>query len=262
MTVDAVSMGDATIARYVMQPGEHCGQLDAATGKRRCLAHHTGVITSGRLHVELEDGPVLEPGPNDVFDVPPGHDGWVVSDEPLVSIEWAGFRTWVGPTESSARILVTLLVTDIVGSTELAGRLGDQAWHELLARHNQQVRLILDRFRGREVNTTGDGFLAIFDSAGRAVSAARAIRDAAAELGLEIRAGLHTGEVEIAGGDVRGIAVHEAARIAATAGPGEVLVSPTTRLLTGTEFQFDSRGEHELKGLAGPRELFAVTGAG
>ncbi len=261
VTVDAVSIGDATIARYVMQPGEHCGQMDPVAGRRRCVAHHTGLVTSGRLHIEMEDGPILEAGPNDVIDIPPGHDGWVISDEPMTSVEWSGFRTWMAPTESTARILVSLLLTDIVGSTDMAARLGDTAWRDLLARHNQQARLVLDRFRGREVNTTGDGFLAIFDGAGRAVGAARAMIAGARHLGLDIRAGVHTGEVEVAGSDVRGLAVHEAARIAAAAAPGEILVSATTRLLAGADVDFEPRGEHQLKGLAAPMTLFAAAPA-
>ena len=262
MTVDVVSLGDASIARYVMQPGEHCGQYDPLSGGRRCMAHHSGVITSGRLHIEMEDGPILEAGPNDVIDIPPGHDGWVTSDEPLTSIEWSGFRTWVAPTESSARVLVTLLITDIARSTEVATTMGDAAWRELLARHNQQARLVLDRFRGREVNTTGDGFVAIFDSAGRAVGAGHAIVAGARELALDVRAGVHTGEVEMAGADVRGLVVHEAARIAAAAAPGEILVSSTTRLLAGTGFRFEPRGDYQLKGLAEPMSLFALVDGG
>lgn len=258
LTVDVVSLGDASIARYVMQTGEHCGQLDPISGRRRCLAHHSGVITSGRLRIEMEDGPILDAGPNDVIDIPPGHDGFVISDEPLTTVEWSGFRTWVAPTESSARVLVTLLFTDIAGSTDLAARLGDGAWRDLLGRHNQQARLVLDRFRGREVNTTGDGFLAIFDSAGRAVAAGRAIVSGARDLALDVRAGVHTGEVEMAGSDVRGLTVHEAARIAAAARPGEILVSSTTRQLAGAGFRFEPRGDHELKGLAEPMALFAL----
>lgn len=258
VTVDVVSLGDASIARYVMQPGEHCGQLDPVTGQRRCLARHAGIITNGRLHIEMEDGPILEAGPNDVIDIPPRHDGWVISEEPLISVEWSGFRTWVAPTESSARVLVTLLFTDIVSSTKLAAELGDTAWRDLLAGHNQQARLVLDRFRGREVDTAGDGFFAVFDSAARAIGAARAIIAGAREMGLDVRAGVHTGEVEMAGTDVRGLAVHEAARIATAAGAGQILVSATTRLLAGADLRFEARGEHQLKGLANPMELFAV----
>jgi class 3 adenylate cyclase len=126
------------------------------------------------------------------------------------------------------------MFTDIVGSTELAGRLGDRAWHELLGRHDRGVRNVLHRHRGREVKTTGDGFLAVFDGPGRAVRAAIDMKASSRAIGLEIRAGVHTGEIELAGDDVRGVAVHEAARIAAAASAGEILASSTThQLATG-----------------------------
>jgi class 3 adenylate cyclase len=262
--LDVVQVGDASVSRNVFQPGAHC-----ALGGRRlsgnqratvsCQAHHAGVMFEGRLHVEMDDGSILEVGPNDVFDIPPGHDGWGISEEPVRGVTWSGVRTWMPAPESGERVVATLLFTDIVGSTEMAQRLGDGAWRELLARHNGEVRDQLDRFRGREVNTTGDGFLAVFDGVGRAVQAGIAIRDEARSLGLEIRAGIHTGEVELVAGDVRGVAVHEAARIAAAASAGEILVSATTRqLASGSELAFEERGERELKGLSGLRALYAV----
>ena len=155
----------------------------------------------------------------------------------------------------------TLIFTDIVDSTAIAERIGDDAWRELLAQHNERVRWELDRFRGREVTTTGDGFLATFDGAERAVLCARGICSAARDIGLVVRAGVHTGEVEVVPGNLRGLAVHIAARIVALAGPAEVVVSWTTRdLLAGTAFSFEDRGIHELKGIAGPRAVYAVTG--
>jgi class 3 adenylate cyclase len=257
ITADVVEMADATISRSVFQPGVHCPQI-SQEGRPTCAAHHTGYVIEGRMHVEMADGSVIEVGPNDVFDIPPDHDGWATDERPLVTVNWAGFRSWV-PERSGERVLVTLLFTDIVGSTERAVTLGDQAWRELLARHNRGVRSILDRFRGREVSTTGDGFLAAFDGAGRAIMAAIAIRDQASRDGLSIRAGVHSGEVEVVGDDLRGVAVHEAARIAAAAAPDEVLVSETTRLLaSGAAVSFEVRGPFELKGLSGPRTLFAV----
>jgi class 3 adenylate cyclase len=264
VAADVVQVGEASISRNLFQPGSHCalgGQR--MVGNHRadvsCPAHHSGVIMSGQLHVEMDDGSTLDLGPNDVFDIPPGHDGWVISDEPMLAINWAGVRSWLPPAESGERVLVTLLFTDIVGSTELVGRVGDAAWREMLGRHNRDVRDVLDRYRGREVKTTGDGFLAVFDGAARAVRAAVAIRDRAREAGVELRIGLHTGEVELVGDDVRGVAVHEAARIAAGAAAGEILVSATTRYLAvGTELTFEDRGERELRGLSGSRVLFAV----
>ena len=265
IAADVVQLGDASISRNVFQPGAHC-----ALGGRRlsadrraeasCQAHHTGVMLEGRLHIEMDDGSTLDIGPNDVFDISPGHDGWVVSDEPMRAINWSGVRTWLPDADKSERVLATLLFTDIVGSTELAERLGDGAWRELLGRHNREVRDVLDRFRGREVTTTGDGFLAIFDGPGRAIRAALAIRDRSSSLGLQVRAGIHTGEIELVGTDVRGVAVHEAARIAAGAGPGEILLSVLTRqLASGSEFSFTELEERALKGLSGKRLLFAVT---
>jgi class 3 adenylate cyclase len=152
-----------------------------------------------------------------------------------------------------------VLFTDIVGSTELAADLGDRRWRELLDRHNSLVRDALGRFRGRELGTAGDGFLATFDGPARAIACAASIRDQVRRLGLEIRAGLHTGELELDGSEIRGIAVHTGARVAAKAGPGEVLTSSTVRdLVVGSGLEFEDRGAHELKGVPGEWRLFAV----
>jgi class 3 adenylate cyclase len=157
------------------------------------------------------------------------------------------------------RVLATVLFTDIVGSTGHAEDLGDARWRELLEEHHAVVRKQLTVFRGREVKTTGDGFLATFDSPGRAVQAARAIRDALRRVGLEVRAGLHTGEYEISGTDVAGIAVHIASRVQAFAGPGEVVVTSTVRdLVTGSGLRFTDRGRQQLKGIDGDWQLFAL----
>ena len=157
------------------------------------------------------------------------------------------------------RVLATVLFTDIVGSTERAAQIGDRRWRELLDRHDQAIRRVLARFRGREIDTAGDGFLATFDGPGRAVRAAQAIREAVRSVGFEVRIGLHTGEVEVVESDVRGIAVHIGARVAATAGPGEVLVSSTVKdLVAGSGIEFEDRGAHELKGVPGDWRLFSV----
>jgi class 3 adenylate cyclase len=162
----------------------------------------------------------------------------------------------VGPE----RVLATVLFTDIVGSTELASRLGDSAWRELLQRHHALVRRELARFQGRELDTAGDGFFAAFDGPARAVHAASAIRDALQGLDLDIRAGLHTGECEVTDGKIAGIAVSIGARISSLAAPGEVLVSSTVKdLVAGSGMQFDDRGEHQLKGVPDAWRLFAVT---
>jgi class 3 adenylate cyclase len=157
------------------------------------------------------------------------------------------------------RVLATVLFTDIVGSTERAAALGDREWGVLQNSHHARIRSYLGRFRGREVNTAGDGFLATFDGPIRAVRCAMSAVAAVRELGIEIRAGLHTGEVELDGRDVRGIAVHIGARVASLAGPSEVLVSSTVKdLVAGAALEFEDRGEHELKGVPGLWRLYRV----
>jgi class 3 adenylate cyclase len=153
-------------------------------------------------------------------------------------------------------------MTDIVSSTDLAVRLGDAAWKEVLAGHGDRVRRELDRFRGLEVTTTGDGFLALFDGAARAVRCGAAICDGAQDEGLQIRAAVHSGEVERQAGNVRGVAVHAVTRIAALAQPGEVLVSaPAVGLLEGSNLELENAGEDELKGLPGRRQIYRLTQA-
>ena len=170
------------------------------------------------------------------------------------------FLTGVRPTPLGDRVLATILFTDVVGSTERAGELGDQAWSELLEQHHALVRRELDRFRGEEIDTAGDGFLALFDGPARAIRCALDIRDAMLELGLQIRAGVHTGEVERVGEEKpRGIAVHIAARITAEADPGQVLVTATTRdLVAGSGLEFQDCGQRQLKGIPDPRHLHSA----
>jgi class 3 adenylate cyclase len=193
-----------------------------------------------------------------VFDIPPGHNGWVIGDEPVVQVEWAGIRAFAGfPTGIHSRVLVTLLFTDVVGSTALAAQLGDARWRDLLSKHFESARSALERYRGREVDTTGDGLLATFSAPAPALRCAVAIQDAARAEGLQIRAGVHVGEVEMVGQDVRGVAVHEASRIMAQAAGDEILVSETTRLFVGSDFEFEDRGVHTLKGLNGEWRLSA-----
>ena len=169
------------------------------------------------------------------------------------------FTSRLGKPEGAERILATILFTDIAGSTERAARLGDSAWRELLERHHAVVRRELARFRGRELDTAGDGFFAAFDGPARAVLCARAVQNALRPLELQIRAGLHTGECEVSGDKVAGIAVAIGARIAALARPGDVLVSRTVKdLVAGSGIEFDDRGEHELKGVPGEWRLYAL----
>ncbi|HAF11520.1 MAG TPA: hypothetical protein DCK98_15760 [Chloroflexi bacterium] len=157
------------------------------------------------------------------------------------------------------RALGTILMTDIVDSTATLERLGDAKWHAALLEHNERLRAQIDRFGGREVRTTGDGFQVLFTGAARGVRCAAAMIDALADLEIRIRTGLHTGEVELTAGNLYGIAVHAAARVSALAGLSEVLVSAVTRdLLDGSGLAFEERGVYELKGLSGPRSVFAL----
>jgi class 3 adenylate cyclase len=160
--------------------------------------------------------------------------------------------------ETGERVLATLLFTDIVGATALASELGDRAWRELLQRHHETVRELLARHRGIEIDTAGDGFFAMFDGPARAIRCAQAIIAAVRQLGLEIRAGLHTGECEQLDGKIGGIAVHIAARVAAQAQPGEALVSSTVKdLVAGSGIRFSERGNVPLKGVPGEWQLFS-----
>jgi class 3 adenylate cyclase len=193
----------------------------------------------------------------------PGRD-WLIytSDVQRIADEIQEFLTGVRGGRSSDRVLATVLFTDIVASTERAAALGDERWRELLAAHDALVRRQLDRFRGREVNTTGDGFVATFDGPARAIQCGCAIRDGVGSLDLEVRVGLHAGEVEVSGSDVAGIAVHIAQRVQSLAAPGEVLVSRTLRdLVAGSGLRFEDRDEHRLKGVPGAWQLYSVQGS-
>jgi class 3 adenylate cyclase len=191
----------------------------------------------------------------------PGGDLSFTPANQVVADEVAEFLTGERPVIDVERILTTVLFTDIVGSTERASSLGDQRWRTLLDTHDRMVRDQLRRFRGREINTTGDGFLASFDGPARAIRCATSTIDAIHKMGLELRVGLHTGECEVRGDDLGGLAVHIAARVGAFAAPGEVVVSGTVKdLVIGSGIDFTDRGEHELKGVPGPLQLFAVVG--
>jgi class 3 adenylate cyclase len=190
----------------------------------------------------------------------PGRDHLPGAGDPdAVGGEIEEFMTGARGGGRSDRVLATVMFTDIVDSTRRATELGDRGWRQLLERHDRLVRSQLQRFRGREVKHTGDGFLASFDGPARAIRCARSVGEDARELGLEVRAGLHTGECELIGDDLGGVAVHIAARVGAAAEPGEVLVSGTVRdLVMGSGIEFADRGRHELKGLPGEWQLFAA----
>jgi class 3 adenylate cyclase len=249
------------VGRAIFEPGwRWSDHVKPIVGTESCQVHHIGFVVSGHLHVEMTDGASLEVVAGDAFEIPPGHDAWVVGDEPWVSVDWAGRRLFAkSPNEISDRIFATLVFTDLSGSTETLTRLGDARWRLLLAEHNQAVRIEIERFGGREAKTTGDGFFVLFDSPARAVRGAAAMIDAATTHGLTARAGIQAGEVELQGDEVRGIAVHAAARILGVAKPGEVLVSSTIRdLLSGSGLDFVDRGGFELRGLNGFHSLAAL----
>jgi class 3 adenylate cyclase len=259
--IEVVSIGDTTIGRITFEPAWRWSRdVAPIVGTRSCQVHHQGVVLRGRLHVESDAGEACEFGVDDVYEIPAGHDAWVVGDEEFESIEILSARLFGVPADGD-RVLATVLFTDIVDSTSHLSRLGDAAWRELLLEHNRRTRLELNRFRGREIESTGDGFLAVFDGPARAIRCARAMSQAFADLGIAIRAGVHTGEVEFIGDHARGLTVHEAARVTSVAGAGEVLVSATTRLLTsGSGLNFESAGVHALKGVGEARELFRLVG--
>ena len=255
-----VELGDLTVGELVSEPGWRWSEhVRPTVGGEWCQARHVGVIISGSLGLDFMDGTSIVLRPGDVFDIPPGHDGYTVGDEPCVNIEWRGIRAWAGfPTGIHSRVLRTLLFTDVVDSTTRAAELGDTRWRELLSRLFEESRAVLDRFGGREVDTTGDGMLVTFDGPARGLHCAAALQRCAAQHDVQIRVGVHVGEVELVGADVRGIAVHEAARVMAVAEPGEILVSELTRALAGASgLLFEDRGVHELKGLEGEWNLYA-----
>lgn len=261
LTAYIVEIGDLTVSRTVGEPGWRWSEhIRPSVGGEWCQVRHVGVVLQGRLGILFPDGTEVVYEPGDVLDIPPGHDGFTVGDEPCVQIDWAGNRPFFASflIGSRSRVLATLLFTDLVDSTARATELGDVRWRALLSEHFLGARSDLERYGGREVKTTGDGLLATFDSPGQALRCAAAIRSGANRAGLQIRAGIHVGEVEIVDEDVRGVVVHEAARIMAAAAPDEILVSDLTRTLAGASgLRFEDRGTHRLKGLAGELALAA-----
>src|SRR3954452_18099318 len=256
---DTVQLGDLMVGRVVLDPGWRWStNVKPIAGTESCQFHHVGVGLSGTSRFTMDDGTVLDVGAGDVFDIPPGHDNWVTSDEPAVSIVWGGWRGW-GKTPVGDRVLMTLVMTDIEESTSRLASVGDAAWNRLIEQHNLAVREVVERYRGKEIDTTGDGFFLSFDGPARALHAAVDIRTAVAELGIAVRIGVHTGEVEVVPGSLRGVTVHETARIMALAKGGEVLLSDLTRNLgQGAALDFEDRGVQTLKGIPEPRHVYAV----
>jgi class 3 adenylate cyclase len=260
--LDLVKASTLALGREVLEPGWRWSiHVRPIVGTERCEFHHVTIVLEGRVGFESRDGEQAEAGPGDVADIAPGHDSWVIGQVSAVLIDVQGVLGWAKAPEAGDRLLTTLLFTDIVGSTEMAERLGDRAWKQLLDSHDKAVRGLFEMHRGREAGTTGDGFVATFDAPAQAIRCALAISAASNGLGVQDRVGIHTGEVEMAGPELRGVAVHLAARIMNAAGPGEVFVSATAKeLASGAGIDFEDRGSYELKGFAGARQLFQARG--
>lgn len=258
---EIIAFGGLTISHDIHGVGWRWSTHVKPTVKTEyCQVRHIGLVLSGTLHVVLDDGVEFEVGALELMDLPAGHDAWVVGDEPFETIGWGGVKTWLGPvTTLGERVLATLLLADIVDSTGTAGRLGAMAWGDLLEAFQFRTRELVAQYRGRVVDFAGDGVLAMFDGAARAIRCASALHAMTADLGLMIRSAVNAGEVEIAGESIRGIAIHEASRMLALAGPGETLASETISVLArDAGVAFEDRGEHQLRGIAGTRRLFAV----
>jgi class 3 adenylate cyclase len=256
-----VNLGEVAVGHALWRPGWRWStDLRPIARTEWCENHHLGYALSGQLAVMTEDGEQIEVRAGSVYEIPPRHDAWVVGDEPFETVEWSSARVvGVGPEAAGERVLATVLFTDIVDSTATLERVGDPAWREMLLAHNARMREAINAFRGREIATTGDGFLVVFDSATRAVRCGIAMTRAVEPLGVRIRVGVHTGEVEFLADEVRGVAVHAAARVLSVAGSGEVVVSATTRdLAEGSDLRFADAGRHALKGLSGERHLYRV----
>lgn len=261
MIVQLLELGDVTLSKLTQEPGWRWSEhIQPSVGGDWCQVRHMGFVLSGRLGTLYPDGTEIVYGPDDAFEIAPGHDGYVVGDEPCVQIMFAGNRPFFDSflIGSGSRVLATVLFTDLVDSTAKASELGDARWRTLISEYFVGARIELERYRGREVKTTGDGLLATFDSPGQALRCAAAIRRLTERDGLSMRVGVHLGEVELVDDDVRGVTVHEASRIMGAAAPDEILVSEVTRTIAETSgLQFEDRGVYALKGLDGEWRLSA-----
>jgi class 3 adenylate cyclase len=259
-----VHLAGTVVTRHVLQPGwsweVHAQPL---AGTASCELYHRGVVLRGKMGIRTDEGEEVVIGPNQVFDLPPGHVTWVEGDEELVMVDWAGGAGFDVSADETARVMATILFTDMVDSTTRARKAGDAAWKRTVAMHDDVVRTVLVRFGGREIETAGDSFLIVFDGAERAIHCGLALVEALAAIQVPIRVGIHSGEVASTADHIHGVAVHAAARIIAEAGEGEVLVSGTTRDLAegATGLAFEPRGRYHLKGLEREHDLFAAASA-
>jgi class 3 adenylate cyclase len=256
-------IGDFVVGKVTFEPGWRWSKdVKPIAGTEWCEYHHLGIILQGGIHFLTPDGLEMEIGEGQLYEVLPGHDAWTVGEIPTIQYDFAGMRTFALPEANrSERILATLVCTDVVDSTATAERVGPAAWRSMLAELNAESRQQVDKFRGKLAANTGDGLIALFDGAERAIRSAAAISEAAAKLGLALRCGVHTGEVELIPDNVRGVTVHVVSRITALAKAGEVLVSGTTHeLVADSSLRFEDRGSHELKGVTGARQIWALLG--
>src|SRR5439155_14977765 len=227
--LEIVTLDEIFVSRFVFQPGwRWLTDVGPIAGTDSCQHRHVGYVTSGRLTVRMNDGTTLTIGPGDAYEIPPGHVAWVEGDVPWESVEFTSGHAYGKSREDlGEHVLATIVFSDICDSTATLERVGDTEWTRVVREHNERIRTVIDRFRGREIATLGDGFLALFDGARKAVLAAAAMDPAVTDLGIHVRAGVHTGEVATVGGQARGVAVHAAARVAALAGPADVLAAGT-----------------------------------
>jgi class 3 adenylate cyclase len=259
-----VRLAGTVVSRHVLQPGWSWEEHSKPTvGTASCELYHRGVVLSGRMGIRTDEGDELVVGPNQVFDLPPGHVTWVEGEDELVMVDWAGGAGFDPHFGAEERAMATILFTDIVDSTMRASEAGDASWKRTLAMHDDVVRNVLPEFGGREIETAGDSFLIVFDNVMSAIRCGLALIRALAAIEVAIRVGIHSGEVVMSQDHVRGLAVHAAARIVDQAQAGEVLVSGTTHDLAegATGLEFESRGRFQLKGLAREHELFSVSSA-
>jgi class 3 adenylate cyclase len=258
---DIWNLGDFVVGRITFEPGWRWStDVKPIAGTEWCEYHHMGLMLEGVLHYITPEGLEMEVGPGMLYEILPIHDAWVVGDQEVVQFDFAGMRTFALPAAGrSERVLSTLACTDIIDSTATAERVGPAAWAATLGELNAQSRGEVDRYRGKVVANTGDGIIAMFDGAERAIRCGAAISGSASNLGLGLRVGVHTGEVELIPDNVRGVAVHVVSRVAALAAAGEVLVSATTHeLVADSDLRFEDRGPHELKGVTGARRIWAL----
>jgi len=259
---DIWNLGDFVVGRITFEPGWRWStDVKPIAQTDWCEYHHLGLVMEGILHYITPDGLEMEVGPGMLYEILPGHDAWVVGDQAVIQYDFAGMRTFALPAAArSERILATLVCTDIVDSTATAERVGPARWASMLGELNADSRRQIDKFRGKFAANTGDGLIALFDGAERGVRCGAAISESASRLGLGLRCGVHTGEVELIPDNVRGVAVHVVNRVTGLGAPGEVLVSGTTyELVADSDLRFTDRGFHELKGVTGARQIWALT---